>query len=639
MPSMNFVTKQTVIPAAWLNEVDEHVFNTELSVASFGAVGDGVTDDAAAIQAACNALVNFAGVGKLIFPRTTAFYRITSSIVVPAGFARNTIDFQGSEIRYDGPVDPTAAVFSMTGNQIYFNTFENGMINANSKAGHCVYAVGAGWQYAIKANKFINCELRYATVVNVRIGDQTNTGNDQDGADWLFLKCYFRAITPALTGAILDGDNVFNTNFSHCFFNTDSGFTAAGHIRVLRAGSTFVYDAFFGNIDSAAYCIDHRSGILGVFGANSEEGSILTTLGMIEERKSIVLSCVMVNESTASATPEYAVYAPVGQITMQSCTFGKATDRARKVYAGDSLHATNVYLGSDIAGEGWGTYELDYPDRCSIEGQHLNSFRPLNGNPCMHLWNGSASGDLPIGYSLTGSGTVSVQRSTTSAVQGPYTARLTVAAGYATGNVIDGLQAVVPIAQNTKTGRRSITAVVRGSVTGLTGATTLKLRVNMIDASGTVIGSNVSTITPSGGNFLGMCSVVASDPSIVAVVAMIGIGTAAASGTIYLDNLYAVPVEAFSVNGGAHYKAYVDAWTKYAPPMDGMLEYLKAGQLSGGTPLALNKITWGTAAPTVGDHRAGDVVLNSAGSTGNPAGWMCTIGGTAGTWKPMANLA
>jgi len=45
-----------------------------------------------------------------------------------------------------------------------------------------------------------------------------------------------------------------------------------------------------------------------------------------------------------------------------------------------------------------------------------------------------------------------------------------------------------------------------------------------------------------------------------------------------------------------------------------------------------------SAAPTTGTWRLTDVVMNSAPSAGSPAGWVCTVAGTPGTWKALANL-
>lgn len=50
-------------------------------------------------------------------------------------------------------------------------------------------------------------------------------------------------------------------------------------------------------------------------------------------------------------------------------------------------------------------------------------------------------------------------------------------------------------------------------------------------------------------------------------------------------------------------------------------------------------VTSVSAVPTTGTWPTGAVVFNSAPATGSPEGWMCSAGGTPGTWKAMANLA
>ncbi len=51
------------------------------------------------------------------------------------------------------------------------------------------------------------------------------------------------------------------------------------------------------------------------------------------------------------------------------------------------------------------------------------------------------------------------------------------------------------------------------------------------------------------------------------------------------------------------------------------------------------KVIHDTAAPTGNTWRRGDVCWNSTPASGAPPGWVCTTGGTPGTWKAMANLA
>lgn len=49
---------------------------------------------------------------------------------------------------------------------------------------------------------------------------------------------------------------------------------------------------------------------------------------------------------------------------------------------------------------------------------------------------------------------------------------------------------------------------------------------------------------------------------------------------------------------------------------------------------------YGTAAPVAGGvYVAGDMVWNTSPAASQPPGWCCTVGGSPGTWKAMANLA
>jgi hypothetical protein len=52
-----------------------------------------------------------------------------------------------------------------------------------------------------------------------------------------------------------------------------------------------------------------------------------------------------------------------------------------------------------------------------------------------------------------------------------------------------------------------------------------------------------------------------------------------------------------------------------------------------------NVQTYAAAIPAAGEWARGDLVWNNAPSAGGTPGWVCTTGGTPGTWKAMANVA
>jgi hypothetical protein len=56
-----------------------------------------------------------------------------------------------------------------------------------------------------------------------------------------------------------------------------------------------------------------------------------------------------------------------------------------------------------------------------------------------------------------------------------------------------------------------------------------------------------------------------------------------------------------------------------------------------GTSIA-RQIQWATASPTTGTWTQGDKVFNQQPSVGQPKGWVCTVSGTPGTWVSEGNL-
>jgi hypothetical protein len=93
MANTTFVNQATPILASWLNEVNDFIWEELISAKRYGAVGDGVTDDTAAIQAGLTAL---SGTNKYLY-LTNGTYRVTSALTVPT---RTGLIGDGSAILY-----------------------------------------------------------------------------------------------------------------------------------------------------------------------------------------------------------------------------------------------------------------------------------------------------------------------------------------------------------------------------------------------------------------------------------------------------------------------------------------------------------------------------------------------------------
>jgi hypothetical protein len=108
MADTTFIDRLTPIQASWLNDVNDFVYQEHILVTHFGAIGNGVADDTAAIQNAINAAN-----GRAVYvPPGT--YRITSTLV-----------YQPST--YDGAFGPALQLYGAGPLKTYFdNQVSNG---------------------------------------------------------------------------------------------------------------------------------------------------------------------------------------------------------------------------------------------------------------------------------------------------------------------------------------------------------------------------------------------------------------------------------------------------------------------------------------------------------------------------------
>jgi hypothetical protein len=79
---------------------------------------------------------------------------------------------------------------------------------------------------------------------------------------------------------------------------------------------------------------------------------------------------------------------------------------------------------------------------------------------------------------------------------------------------------------------------------------------------------------------------------------------------------------------------YLDDFA-FSPGAEGMADSGKFQSIE----LGGNSITYGSTAPTTGTWKVGDKVYNTAPAAGGYIGWVCIVAGTPGTWKGFGTIA
>ncbi len=146
---------------------------TAACVQDYGAVGDGATDDTAAIQAAFDAAV--AGRRRIVIPWTAAGYRVTDSLTIGDGLsfgAGVTIEGDGHpRIFWDGAEGGT--ILRIT--SVSLSSISNVLIDGADvpDVNGVVWTVGAG--YTSQLNRFSRCTIKRCPGVGVTICGQLET--------------------------------------------------------------------------------------------------------------------------------------------------------------------------------------------------------------------------------------------------------------------------------------------------------------------------------------------------------------------------------------------------------------------------------------------------------------------------------
>jgi len=645
IPKFDFKNGGTT-PAGAINRPINEKLEEVYSVKDFGAVGDGTTDDTAAINAVFAAASN-AGYttvtskpsGKIIFP--PGVYKITNQITLPQ-LINIIIEGQGScSIVYGGTADGTKAMFrAQASATVSFDRCQmnNILLSANGLAGYCFVNGGSSGATYHSTWSFNNTTFSQATKIGVIIGSETGS-IDIDSYQVNFWQCAWER---SPIGVYVNAANAYGPLIERGYFADTFGPAPAGqvinHVRAAMPGDCRIYNTYFSALATNPATIDPITGsavldsnIYAVsfseFGTISdcltEECRFLQVLGTGQAYSQVTVSAIGTNDSRNAdaqgrnlnwnlGTAAYSVY-NAGNLAMYNCQFGSSNTDAngyRRFYNNSTLTidegaAYSSFLGvygQMIHGT---TSFIDY-----VNGTNTSTI-PLTANWNFSKWQDANTLLDGITVSNGSSGVSTLDLSTSHTKYAPYTAK--VAVTVASTTYASGLQIVSrPTAQK-------MTLVVVGYATTFNGLNCFKNSVGMTPI-GTSDGNLFFIYNADTSQFVGS---VTYDVNLTysndIFGCIVGLPTGQ-TGTYYYQVLGFIPGK----------------WD--IADITAMLPFLGTNN----TPLnGKNEQHFGTAAPTAGLWYQGDVVWNSAAASGSQAGWMCVSGNgtSAGTWKAMANLA